>query len=132
MITAFDTVGKGTVPGAPPKQNSPTLVRASLSDGISPENLKLVCTFPVHSDPAFKQCLSFRPIGNRDAMDGPQDPEMPIRVCRVMKYLLEDHAINVKMPVVTVVRGAEVGIREIQRVARGEVSKEKVFIEPPL
>ena len=57
---------------------------------------------------------------------------MPIRVCRVMEYLLEDHARTVKMPVVTVVRGAEVGIREIQRVARGEVSMEKVVIEPPL
>jgi NADPH:quinone reductase-like Zn-dependent oxidoreductase len=131
LIHAFDTVGKGTLPGVPAEQNSPVLVRASLS-GADPKDLKLVCTLPVASDSAFTHCLSYRPPGDRDAMGRPQDPELPMRARRVMEYLLEASARTVKMPAVTVIRGAEAGIREIQRVARGEASMEKMVIGHPL
>ncbi|KPM42715.1 hypothetical protein AK830_g3852 [Neonectria ditissima] len=128
LTTAFDTVGKGSVPG---EQNTPALTKAALS-GATPEDLNLVCTLPIPSDKAFKNCTSYRPSGSIGAMGTPQDPEAPIRVRKAMEYFLASYERVVKISAVTVVKGAEAGIREIERVARGGASMEKVVIEHPL
>ncbi|KAK6206709.1 hypothetical protein QIS74_13197 [Colletotrichum tabaci] len=133
LATAFDTVGHGLAgPGVDPQRISPALVRRSLSAGVPEESLKLACTLPVPSDPAFGFCTSYRPAGSVGAMGSPQDPEFPVRSRKVMSYLLSTLERVPRHPNVTVVKGGEAGIKEIERVAHGGASLEKVVIEHPI
>lgn len=50
-------------------------------------------------------------------MGGPQNPEAPLRVRKVMEYFLGSLDRVVKPPVITVVKGAEAGLSAIERVA---------------
>lgn len=133
LTTVFDTVGKGAMDqGEAAERSSLSLARRSISTEADPNEISLVCTIPVPTMPAFKFCASYRPSGNIDAMGGPQDPEAPVRVRKVMEYFLGSLERVVKPPIITVVKGAEAGISAIERVARGAVSMEKVVIEHPL
>ncbi|KAF6812404.1 alcohol dehydrogenase, partial [Colletotrichum musicola] len=86
LATAFDTIGSGLhVPGADPSTTSPALVRRCLSSDETP---RLVCTLPVQDDPSFGFCNSYRPEGSTGAMGGPQDPEFPVRLRKVVAYVL--------------------------------------------
>ncbi|WYZ34155.1 hypothetical protein EsH8_I_000431 [Colletotrichum jinshuiense] len=133
LRAAFDTVGSGLViPGTAPENTSPALVRRSLSEGAAAESLKLVCTLPVRHDAAFGFCTSYRPAGSLGAMGDPQDPEFPIRTRKVMSHLFSAVDKVPRHPNVTVTKGGEAGIKEIQRVAYGGASLEKVVIEHPI
>ncbi|KAF2797226.1 NAD(P)-binding protein [Melanomma pulvis-pyrius CBS 109.77] len=133
LTTVLDTVGHGlTIPGVAPELTSPALARSALSNVSDAHELKLVCTLPVRNDPAFKFCTSYRPSGSTDAMGGPQDPEAPTRIRKAMEYFLASYETVVKLPNITVVMGASAGIGGIEKVARGNVSMEKVVIAHPM
>ncbi|KAL2883135.1 hypothetical protein SGCOL_001323 [Colletotrichum sp. CLE4] len=133
LTTGFDTVGSGLHgPNADAETSTPALLRRSLSEGAGEESIKLVCTQPVAHDPAFGFCTSYRPVGNVGAMGHPQDPEFPIRLRTVMEHVLRSTERAPKHPNVTVAKGGEAGLREIQRVAYGGASLEKVVIEHPI
>ncbi|GKT82594.1 hypothetical protein CT0861_03728 [Colletotrichum tofieldiae] len=133
LATAFDTVGNGlAIPGNDPQKTSPVLVRNSLSVGVHNESVRLVCTLPVHTDPAFGFCTSYRPAGSVGAMGSPQDPEFPARSRKIMSHLLSVLERVPRHPNVTVVKGGEAGIKEIERVAHGGASLEKVVLEHPI
>ena len=133
LTTAFDTVGNGLmIPGVKAELTSPALTKKALSGNSGSEYLNLVCTLPVPNDTAFKSCFSYRPSGSVGPMGGPQDAEAPIRIRKAMEYFLRSREVVLKFPQVTVVKGAEEGIREIGRVAGGGASLEKVVIEHPM
>ncbi|KAI1019328.1 hypothetical protein LB503_009136 [Fusarium chuoi] len=116
LTLAFDTVGKGVMrPADAGNSSTPELTKTALGDS---EGLRLACTLPVHQDPAFGMCTSYRPSGNVNAMGAPQDPESAIRIRKIMEHLLAVKGGCLRLPVVTVVTGAEDGIEGIQRVAR--------------
>ncbi|KAJ4029312.1 hypothetical protein NW761_013920 [Fusarium oxysporum] len=127
---AFDTVGKGTMgPADADNPSTPELTKRAL--GAS-DNLRLTCTLPVHQDPAFKMCTSYRPSGNVNAMGAPQDPDSAARVRKVMDHMLAAKDVRLRLPVVTSVDGIEAGIEAINRVAKGEMSLEKLVLNHPL
>ena len=133
LTTAFDTVGNGlTIPGTKAELTSPALTKRALFGDSGTQELNLVCTLSVPSEPAFKQCFSYRPVGSVGPMGGPQDPETRVRLRKAMQYLLGSGETILKFPRVVVVQGAEEGIRQIERVARGGASLEKVVIEHPM
>ncbi|KAF5989592.1 ToxD-like protein [Fusarium bulbicola] len=131
LTLAFDTVGKGVVGPADAGGNpsTPELTKTAL--GAS-ESLRLSCTLPVHQDPAFGMCTSYRPSGSVNAMGAPQDPDSAIRIRRIMEHMLAVKDGCLRLPVVTVVTGAEAGIGAIRRVAGGEMSLEKLTLKHPL
>ncbi|KAI5918857.1 chaperonin 10-like protein [Camillea tinctor] len=133
LSAAFDTAGKGALSeGDAFLNSSPALTKKSLSPGVAPKDLKLACSQPVPSDPAFKLCTSYRPHGSFDALGFPQDPKTPERVYEIMKYFIESKQTALKLPKVTAVKGAEAGIAAIEKVAHGNVSLEKITIEHPM
>ncbi|KAK7445566.1 hypothetical protein CaCOL14_002145 [Colletotrichum acutatum] len=133
LTFGFDTVGSGLHgPNADSETSTPTLLRRSLSKGAEEISVKLVCTQPVAHDPAFGFCTCYRPVGSIGAMGHPQDPEFPTRVRKVMEYVLGSAERAPKHPNITVVKGGEAGLQEIQRVAYGGASLEKVVIEHPI
>ncbi|KAL5584186.1 hypothetical protein FOVSG1_015542 [Fusarium oxysporum f. sp. vasinfectum] len=109
--------------------STPELTKSAL--GAS-ESLRLACTLPVHQDPAFSMCTSYRPSGSMNAMGAPQDPDSAIRVRKIMEHLLAAKDGCLRLPVVTVVTGAEAGIEAMRRVAGGEMSLEKLILKHPL
>ncbi|KAM0281970.1 hypothetical protein ACHAO9_010451 [Fusarium lateritium] len=130
LTLAFDTVGKGvTGPTDAGDPSTPELTKSAL--GTS-EGLRLACTLPVHQEPAFGMCLSYRPSGSVNALGAPQDPDSAIRIRKIMEYMLTAKDGHLRLPVVTVVTGAETGIEAIHRVARGEMSLEKLTLKHPL
>ncbi|KAF6816584.1 alcohol dehydrogenase [Colletotrichum plurivorum] len=130
LTTAFDTIGSGLhVPGADPETTSPALIRKCLSADEAP---RLVCTLPVQDDPSFGFCNSYRPEGSTGAMGGSQDPEFPVRLREVVAYVLGAAERVPRHPNITSVRGGEEGIREIQKVAHGGASLQKIVIEHPM
>lgn len=132
IAIAFDTVGKGTMNhGAPTGPSSPELTKSALLSS-KPDDLKLACTLPVPTDPAFGFCTSYRPKGNLNAMGAPQDPDSAIRVRKIIEYLLADGTHGLKLPVVTVVTDIKDGIGGIRRAAEGKMSLEKLVLKHPL
>ncbi|KAL5584157.1 hypothetical protein FOVSG1_015508 [Fusarium oxysporum f. sp. vasinfectum] len=130
LTLAFDTVGKGVMdPADAGSPSTPELTKSAL--GAS-ESLRLACTLPVHQDPAFSMCTSYRPSGSMNAMGAPQDPDSAIRVRKIMEHLLAAKDGRLRLPVVTVVTGAGAGIEAMRRVARGEMSLEKLILKHPL
>ncbi|KAM5344604.1 hypothetical protein ACJ41O_013139 [Fusarium nematophilum] len=129
LATVFDMVSAGAF-GPNPETSSPALARRCCSEDA--EKLRLVSTGVVPADPAFIFCMSYRPYGEQDFAGHPQDPEWPIRGRRGTEYFTGGEVGPIVMPNITVVKGAEAGIREIQRVSQGNVTLEKVAIEHPL
>ncbi|CVL12642.1 related to toxD protein [Fusarium proliferatum] len=130
LTLAFDTVGKGVMgPADASNPSTPELTKTALGDS---EGLRLACTLPVHQDPAFSMCTSYRPSGNVNAMGAPQDPDSAIRIRNIMEHLLALKDGCLRLPVVTVVTGPEAGTEGIQRVAGGEISLEKLTLKHPL
>ncbi|KAK7424439.1 hypothetical protein QQX98_000404 [Neonectria punicea] len=132
LATVFDAVSVGTFGPDANETSSPALAKQCCSDNVPAEELRLVSTGPVPTDPGYSFCTSYRPDGDTDFAGHQQDPEWPIRTRSVMEYLLEGDVPQIKMPNITVVQGAEAGIREIQRVSQGNVTLEKVVIEHPM
>ncbi|KAF5632261.1 alcohol dehydrogenase [Fusarium tjaetaba] len=130
LTLAFDTVGKGVMsPAEDGSSSTPALTKSAL--GAS-EGLLLACTLPVHQDPAFGMCTSYRPSDSMNAMGAPQDPDSAIRIRTIMEYLLAVKDGFLRLPVVTVVNSAEAGIEGIRRVVGGEMSLEKLTLKHPL
>ncbi|PNP73844.1 hypothetical protein FNYG_12803 [Fusarium nygamai] len=65
-------------------------------------------------------------------MGAPQEPDSAIRIRNIMEHLLAFKDGFLRLPVVTVVTGAEAGIEGIRRVAGGEMSLEKLTLKHPL
>ncbi|KAF5578124.1 alcohol dehydrogenase [Fusarium pseudoanthophilum] len=130
ITLAFDTVCKGDM--GPPDAGSPSTPELTKSSLGASEGLRLACTLPVHQDPAFGMCTSYRPSGSMNAMGAPQDPDSAVRIRKIMEHLLAVKHDFLRLPVVTVVKGAEAGIEAIRRVARGEMSLEKLTLKHPL
>ncbi|KAF4424228.1 alcohol dehydrogenase [Fusarium acutatum] len=130
LTLAFDTVGKGVVD--PPDSGSPSTPELTKSALGASEGLRLACTLPVHQDPAFSMCTSYRPMGSMNTMGAPQDPDSDTRMRKIMEHLLAVKDGCLRLPVVTVVTGAEAGIEGIRAVARGEMSLEKLTLKHPL
>ncbi|KAG5770589.1 hypothetical protein H9Q72_002579 [Fusarium xylarioides] len=130
LTLAFDTVGKGI--NGPADAGSPSTPELTKSALGASEGLRLSCTLPVHQDPAFGMCTSYRPSGSMNAMGAPQDPDSAIRIRKIMEHLLAVKDDCLRLPVVTVVSGAEAGIEAIRRVAGGEMSLEKLTLKHPL
>ncbi|KAF5978761.1 alcohol dehydrogenase [Fusarium coicis] len=130
LTLAFDTVGKGSMgPADAGSLSTPELTKCSL--GAS-EGLRLACTLPVHQDSAFGICTSYRPSGSMNTMGGPHDPASAIRIRNIMEHVLSLRDGCLRLPVVTVVKGAEAGIEAIRRVAGGEMSLEKLTLKHSL
>ncbi|RMI95096.1 hypothetical protein BHE90_017343 [Fusarium euwallaceae] len=130
LATVFDPVSVGAFgPNADVENSSPALARRCCSDEVTPEELRLVSTGPVPADPAYSFCLSYRPDGDVDFAGHKQDQEWPIRTRRAMEYFTGGDVEVITMPNITVVKGLEAGIPEIQRVCQGSVTLEKVVIE---
>ncbi|KAH6981543.1 chaperonin 10-like protein [Ilyonectria sp. MPI-CAGE-AT-0026] len=133
LATIFDSVSVGAFgPHADVETSSPALARRCCSDEVTEEGLRLASTGPVPADPAYSFCLSYRPYGDVDFAGNHQDPEWPIRARRAMEYFVGGDVDPIVMPNITAVKGAEAGIREIQRVSQGNVTLEKVAVEHPL
>ncbi|KAF5590006.1 alcohol dehydrogenase [Fusarium subglutinans] len=130
LTLAFDTVGKGVV--GPADAGSPSTPELTKSVLGASESLRLACTLPVRQDPTFGMCTSYRPSGSMNAMGAPQDPDSAIRIRRIMENMLAAKDGCLRLPVVTVVTGAEAGIEAIRRVAGGEMSMEKLTLKHPL
>ncbi|KAF5566787.1 alcohol dehydrogenase [Fusarium napiforme] len=130
LTLAFDTVCKGVM--GPPDAGSPSTPELTKSSLGASEGLRLACTLPVHQDTAFGMCASYRPSGSMSAMGAPQDPGSAIRIRNVIEHLLAVKNGFLRLPVVTVVIGAEAGIEAIRRVAGGEMSLEKLTLKHPL
>ncbi|KAG5801744.1 hypothetical protein H9Q74_013681 [Fusarium xylarioides] len=130
ITLAFDTVAKGVMgPADAGSPSTPELTKSAL--GAS-EGLGLACTLPVPQDPAFGMCTSYRPSGSMNAMGAPQDPDSAIRIRKIMEHMLAMEDECLRLPVVTVVKGADDGIEGIRRVAGGEMSLEKLTLKHPL
>ncbi|KAF9878691.1 hypothetical protein CkaCkLH20_03591 [Colletotrichum karsti] len=133
LSVGFDTVGSGLIPpGQDVDKSSPSLMRKSLSEDADVEDIKLVCTLPVPHDGAFGFCTSYRPAGAVGAIGEPQNPEFPQRTRKVMDYATSGSGKIPKHPNVVLAKGGELGITEIQRIAYGGASMEKVVIEHPI
>lgn len=133
LTSVFDSVSVGAFgPHANVEISSPALARRCCSDDVPEEELRLASTGPVPADPAYRFSTSYRPYGEVDFTGHEQDPEWPIRARKVVEYLLEGDVHQITIPNVTVVQGAEAGIREIQRVAQSNVTLEKVAIKHPM
>lgn len=129
LTTAFDASGKD---GEGAQQSTAVLARSALSKNVSPDEFKLVSTTVVHTIPQYRTCAAFRPNGDHDSMGNQQDPEAPNRVRRITEFFLQSGPKALELPVVKIVKGASEGIEEIERVARGGASLEKVVIEHPM
>ncbi|KAI1129194.1 GroES-like protein [Nemania abortiva] len=133
LTVAFDTVCKDSMAqGEAVLHSTPGLARSALSSDTSPSEIKLVGTLPVPAIPEFQSCAAYRPPGDHGSLGNPQDPETPVRLRQAVEYFLDSAWTRVKLPVVKVVKGASAGVDEIERVARGDASLEKVVIEHPL
>ncbi|EWG53303.1 hypothetical protein FVEG_11766 [Fusarium verticillioides 7600] len=130
LTLAFDTVCKGVM--GPPDAGIPSTPELTKSALGASEGLRLACTLPVYQDPAFGMCTSYRPSGSMNAMGAPQGPDSAIRIRKIMDHLLAFKDGFLRLPVVTVVKGAEAGIEAIRRVAGGEMSLEKLTLKHPL
>ncbi|KAG5798788.1 hypothetical protein H9Q69_002196 [Fusarium xylarioides] len=130
ITLAFDTVAKGVMgPADADSPSTPELTKSAL--GAS-EGLRLACTLPVHQDPAFRMCVAYRPSGSVNSMGAPQNPDSALRIRWVMEHMLAVKDGCLRLPVVTVVAGAEAGIEGIRRVAGGEMSLEKLTLKHSL
>lgn len=133
LTTAFDTIGKNSLAqGESVWQSTPGLARSALSKGANPSEYRLVSTAPVPAIPEFKMCAAYRPRGNKNAFGGPQDPEAPVRLRQIADYFLDSAGARLEIPVIKVVKGSSEGLNEVERVARGDASLEKVVIEHPM
>lgn len=115
--------------------NTPDLARQCISDYVSADDLLMSSVLPVDHDPAWKLCIGIRPYGDSFSFGGiiPQDPSFPVRMKKYMDWFMENHE-SFWQPLLRniIVQGAEKGIEEIQRVADGGTSKEKVLIARPM
>ena len=115
--------------------NTPDLARRCVSDDVAAGDLLLASVLPVMHDPAWKLCIGIRPYGDSFLWGGivSQDPSFPVRMKQYLDWFVENHQ-GFWQPVLrnTIVQGAEKGIEEIQRVADGGASREKVLIARPM
>lgn len=130
VSTGLAQLGSQSVVVAP--NNSPGMARNCLSTTSSANELSLVSVLPVNHDSEWKLCMGVREHGS-NAFIGPQDPNFPIRLRLFMDWFVGNHARFWQPSLrTTIVKGGEEGIEAIKRVARGDVSREKVLIAHPI
>lgn len=65
-------------------------------------------------------------------MGGAESPEFPHRVRVGMDWLVQHHRNSLRIPRLTIVKGAQAGIGAMERSAAGKVGFEKIVLERPL
>ncbi|KAI1612609.1 chaperonin 10-like protein [Exophiala viscosa] len=139
LTVVFDAVsaGLGQLGGSEQEtaNNTPDQARRCVSDEVAAEDLLLSSVLPVDHDPAWKLCIGIRPYGDSffwgDIVS--QNPSFPVRMKQYLDWFVDNHQ-GFWQPILrnTIVQGAEKGIEEIQRVADGGASREKVLIARPM
>ncbi|KAF5506977.1 Trans-enoyl reductase fsdC [Colletotrichum aenigma] len=139
LSVVFDAVVAGADPLLPPaerppfRESSPFLAkRCCVAKGSRTEYLKLISVLPVSEDPAYKHTMCWRHHGDKNFMGGAQSPEFPHRVRVAIDWLILHHRNCLRIPRLTIVKGAQAGIGAMERSAAGKVGFEKIVLERPL
>ena len=133
LSVVADAVTAGTGFAEPPQLSSPDITKSSpyiAKQALSKDakDVRLAAVLGVEFDPDWKFTYAIRRPG-----DQPEFAAWHERMMAVTNWLWANHAeLKFKLPRVTVVHGAEAGIKAIQDVFAGKISMEKFVIKHPM